>query len=87
MWRKAVFERDDYTCQMCGKRSGNGINVILHPHHIKRFADYPELRFDVNNGITLCKECHSKVTRHEEYYEKVFFVDLTAYYLYITHQI
>ena len=59
-WRKAVFERDDYTCQHCGTRGGQGKTVILHADHIKRFADYPELRFDLNNGRTLCVDCHRK---------------------------
>lgn len=54
-WRKSVFERDNYTCQECKVRGGT-----LHPHHIKQFAYFPELRFDVNNGLTLCKECHKK---------------------------
>ena len=54
-WRKAVFERDDYTCQMCAIRGGE-----LHPDHIKQFAYYPELRFDVSNGRTLCASCHKK---------------------------
>lgn len=58
-WRKAVFERDGYTCQKCGAKCGNGINVTLAAHHIKPFAKYPELRFDVDNGLTLCNPCHS----------------------------
>ena len=53
-WRKAVFERDNYTCQKCGDNSGNN----LRSHHLDSFADYPEKRFDVDNGITLCKNCH-----------------------------
>ncbi len=52
-WRKEVFERDDYTCQFCKIRGGK-----LEADHINKFKDFPELRFDVNNGRTLCKECH-----------------------------
>lgn len=52
-WRTSVYERDDYTCQCCGVRGGR-----LNAHHINQFADYPELRYDVNNGITLCVKCH-----------------------------
>lgn len=59
-WRKSVFKRDNYTCQHCGDRSAIGNKVILHADHIKQFAFYPELRFDVNNGRTLCVPCHKK---------------------------
>ncbi len=61
-WRKLVFERDDYTCQDCGIRNQEGIGktIELHPHHIKPFAFFPDLRFELNNGITLCRDCHKK---------------------------
>lgn len=55
-WRMAVFQRDHFTCQHCFKKGG----ITLHADHIKQFAYYPELRLDVNNGRTLCVDCHRK---------------------------
>lgn len=62
-WRVSVFKRDNYTCQHCGARSKKGIvgGVCLQAHHIKQFAEFPKLRFDINNGLTLCKPCHKAV--------------------------
>jgi 5-methylcytosine-specific restriction endonuclease McrA len=57
-WRESVFKRDNYTCIYCGLRGGCGIKVILHPHHLQSFAEFQESRFDINNGITLCHDCH-----------------------------
>jgi phage gp16-like protein len=54
-WRRAVWQRDDYTCQMCGSRGGD-----KHADHIRPFALHPELRFDLDNGRTLCVPCHHK---------------------------
>lgn len=59
-WRISVFKRDNYSCTKCGKRSGNGRAVVLHADHIKPFAFFPELRFELSNGRTLCIECHRK---------------------------
>ena len=68
-WRISVLNRDNYTCLNCGK---HGDDTVLHVHHIKRYADNEELRTDVNNGITLCYECHKKTLRKEEEFEEYF---------------
>jgi len=54
-WKVQVFERDKFTCQKCQQKGGR-----LIAHHKQGFADYPKLRFDVNNGITFCEKCHEK---------------------------
>ena len=54
-WRKAVFERDGYTCQFCEKVGGK-----LHADHITPFCKSEKKRLDVSNGRTLCVSCHRK---------------------------
>lgn len=62
IWRDKVFERDDYTCKLCGIRNNKGVGktIYLHAHHIKPFSLHPELIFNIDNGITLCKNCHKE---------------------------
>lgn len=55
LWRESVFRRDDHTCVFCGARGRK-----LNADHIKRWADYPLLRFAIDNGRTLCVPCHEK---------------------------
>jgi len=57
-WRINIYKKDKYKCQICGKHCGRK-DIIAH--HIKSFSEYPELRFDENNGITLCRNCHAKI--------------------------
>ena len=52
-WRLEVYQRDGFTCQKCGKVGG-----VLNAHHIEGYANNPELRTELSNGITLCKDCH-----------------------------
>lgn len=61
-WRKSIYCRDLYTCQKCGAKNkkGNKIPVILNAHHIYNWNDFPDKRYDLNNGITLCRDCHNK---------------------------
>jgi len=56
IWRESVYKRDDYTCQICSRRGG----ITLNSDHIKPFAFFPELRFELDNGRTLCVDCHRK---------------------------
>lgn len=58
-WREAVFKRDNYICQNCGKHTNN-----LEAHHRKEQSNYPELIYDIDNGITLCHECHKKTDNY-----------------------
>lgn len=55
LWREATFARDNWTCQKCKVKGGR-----LQPHHIWNFAQYPERRFAIDNGITFCEGCHRK---------------------------
>ena len=61
IWRERVFKRDNWSCQCCFKRGD-----YLEPHHIRRFKFYPRKRFSINNGITLCKKCHSKTRPYDK---------------------
>jgi len=56
IWRNEVYKRDYWTCRLCGYK---GKQIVAH--HIKLFSDFPELRFSVDNGITLCRNCHARI--------------------------
>jgi 5-methylcytosine-specific restriction endonuclease McrA len=67
-WRKAVRKRDGYKCQMpkCGSKKN------IKVHHILTWAKYPHLRFDVKNGICLCRVCHDSISKQEHHYARMF---------------
>ena len=58
-WTKSILERDNYTCQECGRRG-----VKLQAHHIMSYVDYIDLRWEISNGITLCIDCHKKTPNY-----------------------
>lgn len=83
VWQGKILERDDYTCQNCGRKQGE---ITLHVHHIisikeliKEFGITTEEDalnckeiWDTTNGIVLCEECHftPKVLRKYVYVSK-----------------
>jgi predicted restriction endonuclease len=67
-WRKNVYSRDKHCCQWPGCNSRKKLNA----HHIKTWADFPSLRFSLDNGITLCYLHHKLIRGIESYYEAVF---------------
>ena len=64
LWRNEVYKRDKWTCRICKKRCLKG-NIVAH--HLKKFSDFPELRFMIDNGITLCRKCHAEVENPQQY--------------------
>ena len=60
LWREAIFKRDNYTCVLCGETK-----KYLNADHIKPFALYPELRLSLDNGRTLCIDCHEKTETYK----------------------
>ena len=68
IWRHDVFSRDNFVCQMPGCPGDR----YLESHHVRTFSKFPELRFEVNNGITLCRQCHNSTKNREENYESLF---------------
>lgn len=67
-WRQKIYARDNHACQWPGCKN----KTKLQAHHIYRWADFPGLRYNINNGITLCKYHHSLITNHEDDYRFFF---------------
>jgi 5-methylcytosine-specific restriction endonuclease McrA len=67
-WRKAVYERDENTCQRCFKK-----DCYLQAHHIRPWSLFPKDRYNISNGVTLCRKCHFIVHKRGR---KSIFLDL-----------
>ena len=61
MWKQMVFERDGYKCVWCKSKEQ------LEADHIRRWSNYPELRYNVDNGRTLCVKCHNELRGTRSY--------------------
>ncbi|MCY4552514.1 MAG: HNH endonuclease [Candidatus Poribacteria bacterium] len=59
-WRREVRHRDENTCRICA------VQRNLHVHHIKPLEKYTEFATDIDNGITLCGNCHTFFSGREE---------------------
>jgi predicted restriction endonuclease len=67
-WRLRVLKRDGYKCRMPGCKCKRRLQV----HHIKKWSSASMLRYDVDNGISLCFICHKSIKNREIYYEQLF---------------
>lgn len=59
-WREDVLDRDGYECRVCGSKER-----VMNVHHILPFSKYPEERYNILNGLTLCPDCHKELHRKE----------------------
>lgn len=67
-WVRAVKETNNFTCVKCNTCEGELIS-----HHLFAYWKYPEARFIIGNGVTLCKSCYNKF--HRLYGYKYFTID------------
>lgn len=66
LWRLSVYQRDKFRCRKCGQKVCR--HRKINAHHIRSWANYPTLRYNVNNGITLCYTCHKAMFQNEDAY-------------------
>ena len=58
IWRQAIYKKDNWTCRIC-ERHCQRKNIVAH--HLNSFSEFSELRFSINNGMTLCRKCHGEI--------------------------
>lgn len=67
-FRIDVLKRDNFKCRMPSCKSTKNLNV----HHINPWSKAAALRYDISNGITLCKKCHTFINGQEHHYAPLF---------------
>ena len=72
-WRKQVWQRDNFKCKM----ANSDCNGRIEAHHILGWTEFPELRYNLNNGITLCHAHHPR-KRAEEKRLSSYFMELVS---------
>lgn len=75
-WREAVFLRDNYTCVFCKRKET--VSGKLNADHIKPFALFPELRLVIDNGRTLCIDCHKNTDTYFNNFKKKYAIYMTV---------
>lgn len=68
-WRHKVLDRDEHHCQWPGCKTKSKLEI----HHILKYCDYPHMRYDINNGITLCQKHHNMIKNNEEDFIILFY--------------
>jgi 5-methylcytosine-specific restriction endonuclease McrA len=63
LWRRSVYERDNYCCLICGKYLEEGNKHNCQAHHIIDKKNHPQFKYDVMNGITLCYYDHKNSSK------------------------
>lgn len=67
-WRRQVYLRDGFECKM----SNSDCSGKIEAHHILGWSEYAELRYNLNNGITLCHAHHPRKRAEEKRLVPVF---------------
>ena len=73
IWRETVFKRDGHRCLFCSSSSGT-----LQAHHIRQWINHPDLRYEPDNGVTLCRPCHESIDGKEDHYADRFLAYVTT---------
>lgn len=69
-WRLSVLKRDKWKCLKCGSKNKR----LLQAHHILKWSTHIHLRYEISNGISLCKKCHDMMKGNEQSFQKLCYM-------------